>query len=79
MSTYVDIRATYVAQTFQPLVRNFYPYAKQQPIAITTKCAVVNKPLLSLASRFSTFTLANTACSEWEIISKSYLRLYLMC
>ena len=46
ISTYVDIRATYVAQTFLPLVRNFYPYADQQPITITTKCAVVNKSLL---------------------------------
>ena len=42
----LDIRATYVAQTYLPLVCNFYPYAEQQPIAITTKCAVVNKPLL---------------------------------
>ena len=31
MSTYVDIRATYVVQTFLPLVRNFYPYVEQQP------------------------------------------------
>ena len=30
MSTYVDIRATYVAQTYLPLVHNFYPYAEQQ-------------------------------------------------
>jgi len=30
MSTYVDIRATYVAQTYLPLVHNFYPYADQQ-------------------------------------------------
>ena len=44
--TYGDIRATYVAQTYLPLVRNFYLCAEQQPIAITTKCAVVNKSLL---------------------------------
>ena len=31
ISTYVDIRATYVAQTYLPLVHNFYPYAEQQP------------------------------------------------
>ena len=31
-STYVDIRATYVVQTYLPLVRNFYPYAEQQPL-----------------------------------------------
>ena len=30
MSTYVDIRSTYVAQTYLPLVHNFYPYAEQQ-------------------------------------------------
>ena len=29
ISTYVDIRATYVAQTYLPLVHNFYPYAEQ--------------------------------------------------
>ena len=34
MSTYVDIRATYVAQTYLPLVHNFYPYAEQQPILV---------------------------------------------
>ena len=28
---YVDIRATYVAQTYLPLVHNFYPYAEQRP------------------------------------------------
>ena len=28
---HVNIRATYVAPTYQPLVRNFYPYAEQQP------------------------------------------------
>ena len=28
---YVDIRATYVAQTYLPLVHNFYPYTEQQP------------------------------------------------
>ena len=28
---YVDIRATYVAQTYLLLVHNFYPYAEQQP------------------------------------------------
>ena len=28
---YVDIRATYVAQTYLPLLHNFYPYAEQQP------------------------------------------------
>ena len=28
--SYVDIRATYVVQTYLILVRNFYPYAKQQ-------------------------------------------------
>ena len=31
ISTYVDIRATHVAQTYLPLVHNFYPYAEQQP------------------------------------------------
>ena len=31
ISTYVDIRSTYVAQTYLPLVRNFYPYVEQQP------------------------------------------------
>ena len=31
MSTYVDIRATYVAQTYLPLIHNFSPYAEQQP------------------------------------------------
>ena len=31
ISTYVDIRATYVVQTYLPLVNNFYPYAEQQP------------------------------------------------
>ena len=31
ISTYVDIRATYVAQTYLPLLHNFYPYAEQQP------------------------------------------------
>ena len=31
ISTYVDIRATYVVPTYLPLVRNFYPYAEQQP------------------------------------------------
>ena len=31
-STYVDIRATYVVQTYPPLVRNFYLYAEQQPL-----------------------------------------------
>ena len=36
MSTYIDIRATYVAQTFLLLVHNFYPYAEQQPIPILT-------------------------------------------
>ena len=30
ISTYVDIRATYVVQTYLPLVYNFYPYAEQQ-------------------------------------------------
>ena len=30
ISTYVDIRATYVVQTYLPLVRNFYPCAEQQ-------------------------------------------------
>ena len=30
MSTYVDIRAKYVAQAYLPLVHNFYPYAEQQ-------------------------------------------------
>ena len=30
ISTHVDIRATYVAQTYLPLVHNFYPYADQQ-------------------------------------------------
>ena len=30
ISTHVDIRATYVAQTYLPLVHNFYPYAEQQ-------------------------------------------------
>ena len=30
ISTYVDIRATYVDQTYLPLVRNFYPYTEQQ-------------------------------------------------
>ena len=28
ISTYVDIRATYVAQTYLPLVYNFYPYVE---------------------------------------------------
>ena len=38
ISTYVDIRATYVAQTYLPLVHNFYPYAEQQPnIGLFTK------------------------------------------
>ena len=27
----LDIRATYVVQTYLPLIRNFYPYAGQQP------------------------------------------------
>ena len=31
ISTHVDIRATYIAQTYLPLVLNFYPYAEQQP------------------------------------------------
>ena len=31
ISTYVDIRSTYVAQTYLPLVHNFYPCAEQQP------------------------------------------------
>ena len=31
ISTYVDIRATYVVQTYLPRVHNFYPYTKQQP------------------------------------------------
>ena len=30
ISTYVDIRATCVVQTYLPLVRNFYPYAERQ-------------------------------------------------
>ena len=30
-TTYVDIRATYVAQAYLPLVHNFYPYAEQLP------------------------------------------------
>ena len=28
---YVDIRATYVVQAYQPLVHNFYPYVEQRP------------------------------------------------
>ena len=36
MSTYVDIRATYVVQTYLLLVHNFYPYAEQQsPVVVT--------------------------------------------
>ena len=31
ISTYVDIRSTYIVQTYQPLVHNFYPYVEQQP------------------------------------------------
>ena len=31
ISTYVDIRSTYVVQTYLLLVQNFYPYAEQQP------------------------------------------------
>ena len=38
ISTYVDIRSTYIVQTYQPLVHNFYPYVEQQPnIALFTK------------------------------------------
>ena len=36
ISTYVDIRATYVVQTYLLLVHNFYPYAEQQSIPILT-------------------------------------------
>ena len=32
ISTYVDIRSTYIVQTYLPLVHNFYPYAEQQPL-----------------------------------------------
>ena len=42
-------------------MRGATTYRHKQPIAITTKCAVVNKSLLWLAFRFRTFTLANTA------------------
>ena len=31
ISTYVDIRAAHVAQTYLPLVHNFYPYEEQHP------------------------------------------------
>ena len=31
ISTYVDIRATCVVQTYLSLVHSFYPYAEQQP------------------------------------------------
>ncbi len=38
--TYVDIRATYVAQTYLPLVHNFYPYAEQQPILVDKQISI---------------------------------------
>ena len=31
ISTYIDLSSTYVAQTYLPLVHNFYPYTEQQP------------------------------------------------
>jgi len=40
ISTYVDIRATYVAQTYLPLVHNFYPYAEQQPILVDEQTSI---------------------------------------
>ena len=40
ISTYVDIRATYVAQTYLPRVHNFYPYAEQQPILVNEQTSI---------------------------------------
>ena len=40
ISTYVDIRATYVAQTYLPRVHNFYPYAEQQPILVDEQTSI---------------------------------------
>ena len=42
---YVDIRATYVVQTYLSLVHNFYPYVEQRPnIGHFTKLYGISPP-----------------------------------
>ena len=59
---YVDIRATYVAQTYLPLVRNFYPYAEQQPILVAEQPRIGSYTNHYWLLPFSSITLLVTCC-----------------
>ena len=68
---HVDIRATYVAQTYLPLVHNFSPYAEQQPnIGYFTKLYRGISPKLYGFLRHPIIVLSTYSCTYMRLLRK---------